>query len=148
MEDRRTAAQIVLETTELLEHILANLSFMDLLFAFRVARHWQAVILGSLRLQRKPFMLPMDSDDSSYRSDGMLTDGSTFHPTPVPDEFFGIKVTTVIVNPIFLYATESTLESDLYARALSPHRISVKQRVFDLPTQSPMTKMYLTQPPA
>ncbi|KAK3717979.1 hypothetical protein LTR37_005405 [Vermiconidia calcicola] len=50
----------VLDTVELLEHILYKLPMRDLLLAQRVCKQWQAVIKDSKKLQRALFFEPLD----------------------------------------------------------------------------------------
>ena len=48
----------VLDTNELLEHIIGFLPFYDIVLAQGVSRHWKAAIAGSRRLQRAMYLLP------------------------------------------------------------------------------------------
>jgi hypothetical protein len=53
-----SAADAVLSTTELLEHILFHLGVEDLTLLRRVSRHWRDVMAASLVLQRAMFLAP------------------------------------------------------------------------------------------
>ena len=50
----------VLDTVELLEHILYKLPMRDLLLSQRVCKQWQAVIKASKKLQCALFFEPLD----------------------------------------------------------------------------------------
>ncbi|KAK5687519.1 hypothetical protein LTS10_001657 [Elasticomyces elasticus] len=52
VESRFPASDQVFGTTELLEHILIRMPARDVLLSQRVSQQWQAVIKGSLHLQR------------------------------------------------------------------------------------------------
>lgn len=55
----RTAVQQVLETPELLEHILYSLRPVHVLHAARVCHTFKNTIAGSIALQRKLFLQPV-----------------------------------------------------------------------------------------
>lgn len=57
------AATAVLETTEMLEHIMRFLDMKTLLLSQRVDRRWKATIKGSIMLQKKLFMRPATLED-------------------------------------------------------------------------------------
>lgn len=52
------AAELVMNTVELLEIILVQLSMSDLLFVQSVHKYWQTVIRKSIKIQRRLFFIP------------------------------------------------------------------------------------------
>ncbi|KAK3653641.1 hypothetical protein LTR56_004496 [Elasticomyces elasticus] len=50
------ASTAVFDTTELLEHILSSLAFVDLVHAERVDRYWRDVVASSVRLKETLFL--------------------------------------------------------------------------------------------
>ncbi|KAF2167173.1 hypothetical protein M409DRAFT_54364 [Zasmidium cellare ATCC 36951] len=59
---RKSVADAVFLTTELLENVLRFLPMKDLLISQRVARKWRAVISESKELQQALFMIPREAD--------------------------------------------------------------------------------------
>lgn len=53
------ARQAVLQTTELLEHILLWLPIKNLLLAGRICKRWRNVMQGSIKIQRALFLTPL-----------------------------------------------------------------------------------------
>lgn len=96
----------VLQTTELLEAVLNQLSFADLFIAQRVSKTWLQLIEGSLPLQRKLFFQPdfcaprstMTVRDSGYGLVCGLDFGSIFetYEIQVPKAHLLLQNTTII----------------------------------------------------
>ncbi|KAK4619531.1 hypothetical protein CLAFUW4_11691 [Fulvia fulva] len=142
-----TAVHDTLHTAELLEMILINVDMHTLLLAQRVSRYWSESIEGSMKLQKKLFLIPATSGDiiklniasnisQNSMVESMVVDSNLKAPTPSD---------VSVLNPLFdwertrFFATPSIpicTRPDRDNRDLSRHQVTPSWH-----------KMVMTQPP-
>lgn len=145
-----SAADAVLSTTELLEHILSHLDIKNLVLLHRVSHHWCNVMAESLVLQRAMFLVPEPELPFKWHLQWVSVGQPWRYIKKTSGTALETGETVVLksarFNPV-LFERRSSIESKGVRNGRQSVRLYTRNNVFFTGTSDRFARMLIAQPP-